>query len=138
MNLLLDPNVPHEILVELIRIVGNLKVSNFDYSMLDSSFGLIEFLLEKVDSVLGKSSDGSAHENDDLLLNCIILLGNMALDSNTTSRIIDSNLFESISSILRLKDMDDEIVYQSCYCLYTNLLNAPTMQKILKMPRILH
>ena len=125
---MLEPNLEVEILVELIRILSNLKIPNFDYLKLLTSYGLKDFLLDKMNQSL------VSHDYDYILLNCITAFSNFSLDSNSAKLISESMLFETILLIFDQKSMNQELMLQTCYCVYSHLLNGPTRQKILSLP----
>jgi hypothetical protein len=141
MTLLLKSQETPDLLVEILAIVANLTIPEFDFKQLAASYGLIDFLTNWIYQTLNlRDSNGKSNgivENDDIVLQCVILLGTMSLDENIPMVIAESQLLPLMVETLMIKEDDDEIVLQVCYCIYLYLCHEHTCMKLIGIPRII-
>lgn len=119
-----------DLVQEILGIVGNLTLKEFDFRKLAETHSLLPFCTEIILSSLRKSEKDEYNDKDGVLLMVISLLGTMTLDESILPDIARSEIPSLLVEIMLLKRNDDEIILQSSYCLYHFLLHRP-LQKIL-------
>ncbi|KAJ2999415.1 Kinesin-associated protein 3 [Globomyces sp. JEL0801] len=103
MHLMLNSMDNPELLVEILAILGNLTIAEFDFGKLASTYDLLSFLTNLMVKLIhpdqntdsGEKPVGEGiDENDDILLQCIILLGTMSLDENMAPMVAKTPIFK--------------------------------------------
>eukprot|EP00050_Salpingoeca_kvevrii_P021998 m.119622 g.119622 ORF g.119622 m.119622 type:complete len:749 (-) comp9559_c0_seq2:85-2331(-) len=112
-----------DILVEVVGILGNIDVENFDYEKLIVEYQLLDFILDKL-------MPGAA--KDDLILEVIILLGTVLADEKCAELVADTELVSSLIEVLKAKQKDDEIVLQIMYVFHKFVFHEGTRDLILR------
>ncbi|KAI8916105.1 kinesin-associated protein-domain-containing protein [Gorgonomyces haynaldii] len=128
MSLILASTNNQEVLVELLGILGNLVIPEFDFAKLVETYDFLSYLYSllmpssrKQDTRL--NTQGVA-EDDDVLLEVVILIGTMALDENIPPKIAQTQILPS-------KEEDDEMILQLCYCMHQYLLHDVTCRLLI-------
>ena len=87
--------------IECLGILCNIgTIPNFDFTKCIKSYQIMPFLI----STLSKSSEStSLNENDDLLLEVIVLIGNMLNDPSVIPILLDSGIPKLIVNLLFCK-----------------------------------
>jgi hypothetical protein len=126
--------------VEVLGILGNLKIPDFDYEKFISCYQILDFLVRIIkkymnadDNTTGEFPEGLS-ENDDILLQCLILIGTLSFDDAATTLVAKSPILDLLVDVLVMKEEDDEIILQVCYCVYLYLLHEEPRQKLLSVP----
>ncbi|KAJ3062383.1 hypothetical protein HDU98_001744, partial [Podochytrium sp. JEL0797] len=143
-----------EIFVEVLGIVGNLNIPDFDFAKLAQAYSLVDLVQKRLASavaaVSGKKStkkskrgleseDGEEEDDervavageglmdsDDVTLEAIILLGTMAHDENIAPMVAKTETLPLLMSLMIIKEEDDEMILQIIYCIYHFLLYEST------------
>lgn len=145
-----------DILVELLGILGNLSIPDFDYAKLSTTYNLHDFIAcrlqasaesigtETQSSILPIEARGGLNEDDDVLLEFIILLGTMAIDDAFAPLVLKSNVIPTLMELMMSicgfnvgKEEDDEIILQIVYLVYNLLLHPQTRTFLLSKTRII-
>eukprot|EP00743_Colponemidia_sp_Colp-15_P004208 GILK01004540.1.p1 GENE.GILK01004540.1~~GILK01004540.1.p1 ORF type:complete len:755 (+),score=181.94 GILK01004540.1:116-2380(+) len=116
-----------DLLVEVLGILGNLTLPELSWADVVSEFNLIEFLHKHL--VVGFSED-------DIVLECVILIGTLASDERCASLIASSRLIRLLYDLLTEKQEDDEIVLQIVYVFYRLLLLDETKEVVLYQTQV--
>ncbi|KAJ3276056.1 Kinesin-associated protein 3 [Terramyces sp. JEL0728] len=109
MELLLNSSDNPDLLVEILGILGNLTIPDFDWGKLAASYNLLDFLAAVITKTLrgtGEKSENisqGVEENDDILLQCIIALGTMANDENIAPMIAQTNILKILINTMICK-----------------------------------
>jgi hypothetical protein len=138
MNIMVKSTNDPEILVEILGILGNLLIPDFDFVKLAQTFSLFEFLAHIINSCIrdGKTTESEGiDENDDILLRAIIVVGTMSLDEAVPPLVAKSKLLQLLVDTLMIKEEDDEIILQVCYCIYQYLHHESTCKLLIGLSR---
>ncbi|KAH9252409.1 hypothetical protein BASA81_009695 [Batrachochytrium salamandrivorans] len=154
MHLMLDSLSNADVLIEILGILGNLTIAEFDFGKLAIAYDLL-YVIKKIiyaavsssnidsrrigsttavsrNSAIDYNKIGSKNklegvaEDDDILLQTIILLSTMSLDENISPMVASANLLPLLIDVMIAKEEDDEIILQVCYCIYQFLLHDST------------
>jgi hypothetical protein len=98
------------LMVEILAILSNLVIPNFDYKKLLSTYELMDFIEDWMIQILNMRDNNGKEdgivENDDILLQLIIFLGNISKDENVPPMIAKTRilklLVDSLMSIIQL------------------------------------
>eukprot|EP00497_Spongosphaera_streptacantha_P000385 TRINITY_DN1240_c0_g1_i1.p2 TRINITY_DN1240_c0_g1~~TRINITY_DN1240_c0_g1_i1.p2 ORF type:complete len:233 (-),score=44.07 TRINITY_DN1240_c0_g1_i1:127-825(-) len=115
----------HDLLVELLGIVGNISLAGMRYAELVANNRFVEFLIKLL--VPGFAED-------DVLLQVIIVLGTLAGDPNASPYIADQRLTRMLLGLYQEKVDDEEIALQLSFTVFKLLLHEPTRNVILSLP----
>ncbi|KAJ8324391.1 hypothetical protein QVD99_002423 [Batrachochytrium dendrobatidis] len=146
MRLMLKSMSNPDVLIEILGIIGNLTIAEFDFKKLAVAYDLLQFIKNIFQTSIAntqmdsksfgisetnrKNSDltkiDGVCKNDDLLLQVIILLSTMSLDENISPMVATTNIIPLLIEIMIAKEEDDEIILQVCYCIYQFLLHDST------------
>ncbi|KAJ3266811.1 Kinesin-associated protein 3 [Chytriomyces hyalinus] len=153
MNMLLKSSDVPEVFVEVIGIIANLTIPDFDFAKLAKTYSLVELVqkkladavefarrvaaatLERARDDADESEDGLAPD-DDITLEAIILLGTMAHDENIAPMVSKTNAIPLLMELMIIKEEDDEIVLQIIYCIYNFLLYDSTRQILISKTKV--
>ncbi|KAJ3039310.1 Kinesin-associated protein 3 [Rhizophlyctis rosea] len=132
-NLLLKPSTPPDLQPELLGILSNLTILNFDWAKLANAYGLFDFISTKLKYAIAAVGDGGGAkmegsgimEDDDVTLEIVILVGTMAGDEGIAEMAVRSRVLEGLMDLMIAKEEDDEIILQIIYCIYQFLLQEP-------------
>lgn len=126
---------------ELLGILANLTIPDFDYHKLVTSYNLLDVLAKVMQQSLSQSSEskdsGGLDESDDVLLECIMTLGTLAEDESIAPLIVASPILELLVECMIVKDEDDEMILQLCFTIYQFLSHEETCHVLIKIPRTL-
>ncbi|KAJ3201946.1 Kinesin-associated protein 3 [Clydaea vesicula] len=130
-----------ELCVELIGILGNLSILEFDFAKLSEAYKLDEFIsnfLQKSVKNLKQKEPGGGGlaDDDDITLEIIVLLGTMAADDGMAPIIARSNIIQSLLELMMGKEEDDEIILQITFCIYNMLLHEETRNMLISKTQI--
>jgi hypothetical protein len=154
----LDPSAVMVIYVELLGIFGSLEIPDFDYVKLATNFGMLDILRQQLNRSLrsqAKSQESlngelapppSVHSEDDILLECIIILATFSRDPEFIDFILSGQTEGGdvqgssasadvpllLVELLTAKQEDDELMLQTLYALYQLLLQNASRQLLLK------
>jgi hypothetical protein len=96
MNVMLGSTQQPELLVEILGILGNLLIPDFDFVKLSKTFNLLDFLAsliaDSLQSSKAKTANVGIDENDDLLVQSIVLLSTMSIDEAMPKLVSQSKL----------------------------------------------
>ncbi|XP_058806309.1 kinesin-associated protein 3 isoform X2 [Phymastichus coffea] len=98
-----------DFVLEIIGVMGNLSLSDLDYSQILQRCNLIPWIRNNL--VPGKVQD-------DLVLEVVIFLGTAAADEDCAQVICKANMLISLIELLKAKQEDDEMVLQIIYVFY--------------------
>ncbi|KAJ3093007.1 Kinesin-associated protein 3 [Quaeritorhiza haematococci] len=142
MNLLLKAFNTPDLLVEILGILGNLTIPDFDFAKLAEAYNLLDYVSKWLSTVItqtgaparspstngaGAGADGSGiSSNDDVTLEMIVLLGTMASDEGIAPMIARTNILPILMEMMMAKEEDDEIILQIIYAIYRLLLHDAT------------
>ncbi len=110
MVLLIKSEQNLELMVEILGIVANLTIPDFDYEKLVKTYNLVDFLSRRFNFSIQKSkysndehSAGGIEEDDDVLLQSIILFGTIANDEAVVPLVAKSMLLPMLVQIMMSK-----------------------------------
>ncbi|KAJ3386385.1 Kinesin-associated protein 3 [Entophlyctis sp. JEL0112] len=143
-----------EVFVEVVGILANLNIADFDFVKLSQSYSLLDLVQKKLayavatvsgsTKISNKSNDDSDEdsaiarlaEDDDITLEVIMLLGTMAHDENIAPIVARSDTLQLLMDLMIIKEEDDEIVLQIIYCVYHFLLYESTRNILINKTQI--
>jgi hypothetical protein len=111
-----------DLLVEILGTLANLTSPEVQWVELCEGSGLIELLHRLL--VVGFSED-------DLILECVMLVGTIAMDQYAAPLIAASQLVKVLHELLAEKQEDDEIVLQLIFTFHCLLMSPETRDVIL-------
>ncbi|KAJ3038924.1 Kinesin-associated protein 3, partial [Rhizophlyctis rosea] len=140
MHLLLKPTTPPDLQVEILGILSNLTIPNFDWAKLANAFNLFDFIIIKLKEAIaavggalgggggvgGRPEGSGIMEDDDLVLEVVVLVGTMAGDEGLAKEVLRCGVVEVLMDLMIAKEEDDEIILQIIYCIYQFLLQELT------------
>ena len=112
----------HEFLVESLAILANIALPDVLYSELVLQHGLLDFLMTHL-------QPGFA--DDDLVLECVQLLGTLALDPRAAPLLAHGHLIRALTQLLSDKIEDLDIVVHIVFTLFKFLLHRETREAIM-------
>ena len=118
MKLMIEPSIDPAILSEIIRVIGNLKIPNFDYAKLVKQYDLLSFLQCQISVGLHNVTHG------DIVLYSVVLWGTLALDSQVANLSREYGLVDLLKDTIERNPPDKELITQSCYNLCLHFLNS--------------
>ena len=118
MKLMIEPSIDQAILSEIIRVIGNLRIPDFNYAKLVTQYDLLSFLQYQFTVGLHNVTHG------DILLNSVVLWGTLALDSQVADLSREAGLVDLLKDIIERNPSDKELITQSCYSMYLHFLNS--------------
>jgi hypothetical protein len=145
MSLLFKSLNSPEILVEVLGILGNLSISDFDFAKLSEAYKLHDFISNSLaraatasrqQSILPATTNGGQEarsgvaDDDDITLEVINLLSTMVVDDGMAIIVAKTTIIQSLLELMMAKEEDDEIILQITYCVF-NLLKHESTQSIL-------
>ncbi|KAL0117700.1 hypothetical protein PUN28_008837 [Cardiocondyla obscurior] len=98
-----------DFILEVIGVLGNLELSDLDYSQIIQRCNLIPWIRNNL--VPGKAQD-------DIVLEIVIFLGTAAHDEDCARLLCKADILLSLIELLKAKQEDDEIVLQIIYVFY--------------------
>ena len=156
MKLLFASQSTPDLLVEILGILGNLTIAEFDFAKLATSYDLLSLFRtifsSSISGISLSNTKGKTHgidEEDDVLLEVVIFIGTMGVDENVAPMMISNNILKLLIDVMRgkakhvfdlkppmdkllmflffgdlkVKEEDDEIILQVCFCIYQYLLH---------------
>eukprot|EP01137_Pigoraptor_chileana_P023966 Opistho-2@91147 len=111
-----------ELLVEVLGILGNMNIAQFDFRKLLTDYDLVPFINERL-------LPGAA--DDDVVLEIVILVGTLASDDSCGETLAQSGVINNLIDLLNAKQEDDEMVLQIVYVFYQMIFNASTREVML-------
>lgn len=112
-----------EFVVECVGILGNLSLSDLDYSQILHNFNLIPWIR----TVLVPSK-----VKDDIVLDTIVFLGTCACDELCAMLLCKADVILSLIELLKAKQEDDEMVLQIIFVFQQILKNESTRNYMIK------
>jgi len=112
----------HDFLVESLAVLANVTLPEVMYSELMAQHGLLDFLLAHM-------QPGFA--DDDVLLECVQLLGTLAIDPRAAPMLASSALVRMLTQLLTDKIEDLDMVVQILFCVFKFLLHRETRAAVL-------
>ncbi|KAJ3092909.1 Kinesin-associated protein 3 [Physocladia obscura] len=133
MILLLKNTSNHTVFVEVLGIIGNLNIPDFDFAKLAQAYSMVDLVQRKLTSAVAddshrvaashkkstakKRNDDEAaerageglSEDDDVTLEVIVLLGTMAHDENIAPMVAKTDTIRLLMELMIIKEGDDEI-----------------------------
>ncbi|KAF7992867.1 hypothetical protein HCN44_005211 [Aphidius gifuensis] len=113
----------HDFILEIIGVLGNLALSDLDYSQILQRCNLIPWIRNNL--VPGKVQD-------DLVLEIVIFLGTSAIDEDCARLLCKADILLSLIELLKAKQEDDEIVLQIIYVFYQISMHESTRGYLIK------
>ncbi|KYM82410.1 Kinesin-associated protein 3 [Atta colombica] len=98
-----------DFVLEVIGVLGNLELSDLDYSQIIQRCNLIPWIRNNL--VPGKAQD-------DIVLEIVIFLGTAAHDEDCARLLCKADILLSLIELLKAKQEDDEMVLQIIYIFY--------------------
>ena len=126
-QLLLDPETEADLMVEVVGLLANLSIPDFDYAAFVSEFELLDFISERL------LPDAAS---DDVVLQLVMLLGTVLADDECAQLVARSGIIESLVELMQAKQEDDEIVLQLAFCCYKLLFFESTRGLILQQENL--
>jgi len=111
-----------DLLVEILGTLANLTNPEVPWADLCEGSQLIELLHRLL--VVGFSED-------DLVLECVMLVGTIAMDPEAAPLLASSKLLQVLTELLAEKQEDDEIVLQLVFTFHALLMSQETRESIL-------
>lgn len=105
----LNQSDSQDFVLEVIGVLGNLELSDLDYSQILHRCDLIPWIRNNL--VPGKAPD-------DLVLEVVIFLGTAAYDEDCARLLCKADILLSLIELLKAKQEDDEMVLQIIYVFY--------------------
>ncbi|KAK9302860.1 hypothetical protein QLX08_005265 [Tetragonisca angustula] len=105
----LNQSDSQDFVLEVIGVLGNLELSDLDYSQILHRCDLIPWIRNNL--VPGKAPD-------DLVLEIVIFLGTAAFDEDCARLLCKADILLSLIELLKAKQEDDEMVLQIIYVFY--------------------
>lgn len=112
----------HEFLLESLAILANVTLPDISYSELISQHGLLEFLMTHLQV---------GFADDDIVLECVQLLGTLAIDPRAASMLAHGHLIRALTQLLTDKIEDLDIVVHIVFTLFKFLLHRETREAIM-------
>lgn len=109
--------------IECLGILGNLSLSDLDYSAIMTNFELIPWVRNVLSAGNGK---------DDLVLDTVVFLGTCACDESCAMLLCKSGIVLLLIELLKAKQEDDEMVLQIVFVFQQILRNESTRDYIIK------
>lgn len=109
--------------MECLGILGNLSISDLDYSQIIHNFNLIPWIKSML--IPGK-------HKDDLILEVVILLGTFSCDESCAMLLCKTEIICGLIELLKAKQEDDEIVLQIIFVFQQVLRNESTRSYMIK------
>lgn len=138
MHSLLETNNP-EVQVEILGMIAALQIPDFDWAKLAETYDLFSWITRRIQVNIQQSrtDDGPTRfagqqdfvgltEDDDIILELVILIGNMAMDDGCIPLFLKHGILNQLMDILVTKEEDDEIILQTVFAFYQLLLHEPT------------
>ena len=134
---------PPELSVEVLGIFSTLTIPDFDWAKLSEHFNLISWMATSLAS-LTKASDSAVYDgddhrgiipDDDVVLEIVVLLGNMAHDDGIVPLIFQHNVIPVLMELMLVKEDDDEIILQIIYCVFQFMLHESTRTYLISKTR---
>ncbi|KAG5315033.1 KIFA3 protein, partial [Pseudoatta argentina] len=98
-----------DFILEVVGVLGNLELSDLDYSQIIQRCNLIPWIRNNL--VPGKAQD-------DIVLEIVIFLGTAAHDEDCARLLCKADILLSLIELLKAKQEDDEMVLQIIYIFY--------------------
>ncbi|XP_076806498.1 kinesin-associated protein 3-like isoform X2 [Clavelina lepadiformis] len=106
-----------DFVIECLGTLGNLNHPNLNYEAILERYDLMAF----IQRILKPNQ-----AEDDLVLECIVLLGTVALDGNCAAMLSKSGIIQVLIDLLNAKQEDDELVLQIAYVFYQMIWHEET------------
>lgn len=109
MVLLLNSADNPDLMVEILGVLGNLNIPDFDWGKLAASYNLLDYLAAIITKSLrgtvetSESIGQGVEENDDILLQAIIVLGTMANDENIAPMVAQTSILKILVNTMMSK-----------------------------------
>ncbi|TPX51129.1 hypothetical protein SeLEV6574_g00469 [Synchytrium endobioticum] len=127
--------IPSEFFVELLGTLSALNIPSFDYAKLCETYNLLDVLMSRLQA--GSRSRSSINEDeDDILLECVCLIGSMAHDDDFVAVADQRGILSVLIDLMIAKEEDDEMVLQILYALYHFLLHAGPRNTLLQKTQL--
>jgi hypothetical protein len=101
-----------ELQVEILGIMGNLCIPQFDFAKLAQAHDLLSFieriLAKSVKTAIKRSQNQVGEllsEDDDVLLECIIVLATMSIDQNIPCMLANRQIFQLLIEVMQSKQV---------------------------------
>lgn len=145
MNLMFKSLSSPEILVEVLGILGNLSIPDFDFAKLSEAYKLHDFIsnslaraatasrqqtLRPATAKGGQEVMSGLADDDDITLEIINLLSTMVVDDGMAVIVAKTSIIQSLLELMMGKEEDDEMILQITYCVF-NLLKHDSTRNIL-------
>merc|ERR1719262_2105813 len=117
-----------DLLVEILGTLANLTNPEVPWADLCEGSQLIELLHRLL--VVGFSED-------DVVLECVMLVGTIAMDPEAAPLLASSKLLQVLQELLAEKQEDDEIVLQLLFTFHCLLLHRETCEQIIDDTEVL-
>mmetsp|Transcript_511 Transcript_511/g.1643 ORF Transcript_511/g.1643 Transcript_511/m.1643 type:complete len:748 (+) Transcript_511:91-2334(+) len=128
-HLMSEDAVNEDTTVEVLGVVGNIDVEDFDYRQLLEEYNLLEFINERL---LPSAAD------DDVVIRLIMLVGTCLADEESAELVARSGVVENMMGLLETQRRDDpEIALQILYVFYKLLFHRCSRSMLLKHQSVL-
>jgi len=111
-----------DFVIECVGTLANLNFKNINFDLILKKYDLLPYILNVLKS---------AHAEDDLVLETIVLVGTVALDENCAPTLAQSGIVQVLVSLLNAKQEDDELVLQIVYVFYQMIWHEDTRNVII-------
>lgn len=91
-----------ELLVELLGIVSNLNIHEFDFAKLAQTYDMMSFFISILSSASRQNeyNEEDVAEDDDILLEVVVLIGTMLIDENIPEMVIQTPLLQLLVDVM--------------------------------------
>ncbi|KAL7751426.1 hypothetical protein RI367_003286 [Sorochytrium milnesiophthora] len=145
-----------DLTVEMLGLLGNLAIADFDYAKLAETYGIVPFLaqvlamvvaqqhgkpqfplaLEMQATLAGKAGRGPVLMpgtliEDDYVLEAVNVCGTFALDEGMDALWVEHGVCDLLIQVMAIYEDDDEMTLQLLYCFYHMMLHERTQEKLL-------
>lgn len=163
MHLLFKSLSNPDMLVEILGLLGNLSIPEFDFAKLSEAYKLHDFISNSLSRVAascrqqtsrpatakgGLEMSSGLADDDDITLEIINLLSTMVADDGMAIIVAKTSIMQSLLEVmmgintkanisLKGKEEDDEIILQITYCVFHLLQHESTRNILISKTRML-
>lgn len=102
MHLMLDSLQDPDLLIEILGIISNLSIPDFDFCKLCQTYDILSFCINIMSAAtrVDQYHEVDVSADDDILLEVIILLGTMSLDENMHEMIANTPILNLLVDMM--------------------------------------
>lgn len=126
-ELIRAPDTHQDLLVEVLGVLSNLNIENFNYAQFIADHELLSFLSSYL-------QPGTVE--DDIVLEVVMFVGTLCT-AETANDLVSSGLVSKLYELIEEKKDDDEIVLQITYAFRQLMLCRPTFDALMQHDQVL-